>query len=341
VLDNSSGLCVDRFMGDGYFAVNVEGDFKKYNIRFFADARNLDTDSKRIYKDINVYNTDLIYSGVVYINTDEGLKINDYLVFNKTDGLTLEPEEMFGNRRNCQRGDQEVNESNFFNTDKGLVFNSTEGSLCDSYAFPLAEHNIGYVLEVRASYREGVPLRICVTNEYSKRCDLEVSLPAEKSGNSYFYIIPPMGKGAGYTVNVSNYVFGNTLSENELQYVSLVPVSYELIKNIRSNSLAVVGKQDDLFILNEAFDDGWIALCNFRICDADHVKVNNWANGWVFNNGIPDNIRVFFWPHILEYIGFVFLGCLVVFSFRYKEKQITNSLEKPPSDGESHSVDRN
>jgi len=27
---------------------------------------------------------------------------------------------------------------------------------------------------------------------------------------------------------------------------------------------------------------GWVAMCGVLPCKADHVKVNNWANGWIF-----------------------------------------------------------
>jgi len=34
-----------------------------------------------------------------------------------------------------------------------------------------------------------------------------------------------------------------------------------------------------------------------------HILVNNWANGWELE-GNEKNIVVFFWPQILEWLGF-------------------------------------
>jgi hypothetical protein len=337
MLNNSTGLCANKFMGGGQFLTVLTEEANNYALRFFVDARNSNVEIKRNYKDVVVYNTDLIYRGNVQINVKDGIKMGEFLVFNKLDQFTLQPKDMPGNRRVCKQGLSTSN-SNFLDSGKGLVFNSTEGSLCDSYGFPLAAHNTGYVLEIRASYYDGVPLRICLTNEYSKRCDLEVSLPAQKSEGTYFYIVPPMGNGVGYTANVSNFVFGNTMSRNELQYVSLVPISYDLVKNVKTGDSNVV-RGSKIFVLNEAYDSGWVAFCGLKICEAKHVKVNNWANGWVFEKNLPTRVTPIFWPQITEFIGFLVWIPLLVFSFKYKEKQeleevIGNTVSLP-----SHSVD--
>jgi hypothetical protein len=286
-------------------------------MRFFSDARNSKEEVSKNYSDVSLYTMTEVLSGGVGYDPVSSIDIKGYLSFPKLDYLTIEPREIEGNRRVCKIG-QDLEESNFVDSGKGLVFNSTKSSLCDSYDFPLAYHKDGYILEVTSEYIEGVPLRICLTNENSKRCDIEVSLPSTTSEGTYYFMVPPMGEGVGYTVNVSNYVFGDTMSKNELKYLSLIPISYDLIKNIEvSEPKKVVG---NLYVLNEAFDPGWLALCGVWKCNADHVKVNNWANGWVFENNTPGTVRVVFWPQILEYIGFGLFGISLFISFRYKEK---------------------
>jgi len=319
MLDEVTGLCTDIFLSNGTFLSKLEKGIQDYSLRFYADARNSSTELRKKYFEVNVNNIGLVYENQISIENVGSLGLGSYLTFPKNDQLTIETKAIVGNRRSCKRG-VDISDLNFVESDKGIIFNSTKGSLCDSYNFPLASHNVGYVLEVKAKHYEGVPLRICLTNEYSKRCDIEVSLPNNKTEGTYFYIIPPMGNGLGYTVNVSNYVFGDTMSKNELQYVSLIPISYSLVKNIKTNEPTNT-MDSNLYILNEAYDPGWVALCGYRVCNANHIKVNNWANGWVFNNQVSGNIRVFFWPQLLEYIGFVLLATILVFSFRYKEKR--------------------
>jgi hypothetical protein len=47
----------------------------------------------------------------------------------------------------------------------------------------------------------------------------------------------------------------------------------------------------------------------------DHVKINNWANGWNTND---KNIILLFWPQYLEYIGFLML--FIAFLYVLKRK---------------------
>ncbi|HOD01531.1 MAG TPA: hypothetical protein PKH50_02315 [bacterium] len=318
MLDSVSGLCIDHFVGGAYFVSEINSDFNRYNLRFFADARNSRKEVAKRYTDIKIFPVEEILNGSLSYDAYKNLTLKGYLTFLKKDYLTVKPREIFGNRRPCSIG-QELNVSNFVDSGKGIVFNSTKGSLCDSYEFPLASHDNGYVLEVKADYLGGVPLRLCLTNEYSKRCDIEVSLPKEKSG-TYFYFVPSMGSGMGYTLNISNYVFGDTMSKNELEYLSLIPVSYDLIKGFEISEPNT--GNNNVFVFNEAYDPGWLAFCGIAPCPATHVKVNNWANGWVFENSIPDNIHIFFWPQIGEFIGFLLLFLSMFYSFGYKEKEV-------------------
>lgn len=319
MLDDATGLCVDFFEGDKFLSI-IREDVNSYSLRFFSDARNEKGDVVKEFNNIKIGTYNSVLNTSVDVSLDN-LNIDlSSLAFSKQKQFTVHPTEIPGNRRSCKRG-VGLGDSNFISSEKGLIFNSTKGSLCDSYEFPLAYHNTGYVLEVKAKHYSGVPLRLCLTNEYSKRCDLDVSLPSSNIDESFFYFIPPMGDGVGYTLNVSNYVFGDTLSRNELEYLSLVPVSYNLIKNITVGNST--NSPDQTYVLNEAYDDGWLALCGWKVCGAEHVKVNNWANGWVFNRSVPSGIMIVFWPQILGFVGFSFLVLVLLLSFRYKEKDST------------------
>ena len=116
-----------------------------------------------------------------------------------------------------------------------------------------------------------------------------------------------------------------------------------------------IGK-DTLLILSQAYHSGWKAygLSSefkampvgrqvqssklFRILpfvfgeNLEHVKVNNWENGWIIQdnrkqetvnnqNGLItdsyDTVILIFWPQYLEYLGFVLLlGCLGILVFK-------------------------
>ncbi len=222
-----------------------------------------------------------------------------------------------------------------------------------------------------------MPLRICLTNEYSKRCDAYVSLAqasrpyvskivkgvqngqnksaeaGESTGQSspqfvtQYFLVPPMGDGRGYTVNISNLTFGGSVSVNDLEYISLTPFPYNFVKNLHRELEQVKGNKQ-LLVFNQAFESGFVAFCGFRLCPAEHVMVNNWANGWVFEgtadevgdggaasesggSGLGDggvrgggrlldsvdvnNVVILFWPQLLEYLGFLTLALWILFGF--------------------------
>ena len=317
MLDNKLGICVDHMVGNSYSVSDIELGAERYDLRFFVDARNAGIEVEKEYSNIEIDLLEKILEGSVVYDLGRDINMKGYLAFAKKDYLTIQPEEIEGNRRVCKQG-QALNDSNFMDTGSGVVFSSGENSLCDSYSFPLASHKSGYVLEISADFMEGVPMRFCLTNEYSKRCDIEVALPYSSTEDTFYYLIPPMGDGVGYTVNISNYVFGNTVSKNELKYLSLVPISYESLKEIKSAEPRVGDR--DVFVLEEAYDPGWVAFCGPFPCKADHVKVDNWSNGWVFENGQKDNVKVVFLPQYLEYIGFLLWIPILVFAFKYNKK---------------------
>lgn len=59
-----------------------------------------------------------------------------------------------------------------------------------------------------------------------------------------------------------------------------------------------------LLKLSQGYDEGWIAL------DLKHAKVDGWANGWIIpGSGVA---TIFYWPQMLEYLGFGILGVITV-----------------------------
>ncbi|MEK7165907.1 MAG: hypothetical protein AAB874_03835, partial [Patescibacteria group bacterium] len=56
----------------------------------------------------------------------------------------------------------------------------------------------------------------------------------------------------------------------------------------------------------------------------DHVLVNNWSNGWTIKpttyNLPPTTIYIFFWPQLLEFLGFTLLPIPFLFIFRRNKR---------------------
>ena len=159
-----------------------------------------------------------------------------------------------------------------------------------------------------------------------------------------YFLVPPMGEGRGYTVNISNLTFGGSVSVNDLEYLALTPFPYDFIKTLHKELDR--GKPGSLVVYNQAFDRGFVAFCGLLPCPAEHVVVNNWANGWVFgvlvggvsgdgsvvsesggsdlgDGGVvldsidADSVVILFWPQLLEYLGLLALAFWVaVFGFK-------------------------
>ncbi|MBU1327054.1 hypothetical protein KKB64_02040 [Patescibacteria group bacterium] len=101
--------------------------------------------------------------------------------------------------------------------------------------------------------------------------------------------------------------------------------------------------QPTTLILNQAYHPGWKAYIINTSCQLEkqvkellpflfgteikeHVLVNNWANGWrlpspdTTYNLQPTTIILFFWPQLLEYLGFILLPVPFLIAWKIKQK---------------------
>ena len=177
------------------------------------------------------------------------------------------------------------------------MFESTNFNLCDSY-------NINYnpnsysLIEVTSKNYKGLPLRVCLQNTQTYRCDLFLALPKNKELTSNFILIPPF-KGSHRLVFTNQVIEGN-LSKNEISYLAAVKFDYP-----NSFTISKTG-QDSLYYFDTSFEKGFIAICNFNLCNYKHVLVNNWANGWIVPDGFDPakvDVKIIFWPNLLPIVG--------------------------------------
>lgn len=338
IFDSEVGSCIDFYLeNESKQAALLEGSIDRYFLRFYSDAvGNAEGVTKR-YENISADILRQIYSGLAVINPEKKDIVLDKLVFPKEDRLSGNVVGLKGYPRVCPGEKNTSDGYGIERTESSIVYTSSLASICDTFQFPSVDHSTGYILEVKSRNIEGIPLRICLTNEYSKRCDIDVLLPKNEESASVFYLIPPMGEGKGYTVNFSNTVFGEETSINELEYISLVPISYDLIMSMKSLSeFSDSERGQRLFVFNEAYDPGWVVLCGLKRCSAEHLEVNNWSNGWVFDEEVPNDIKIIFWPQYLQYFGyFLFVAGLFVVLTSKKDHM------KPTTSIAPHSIDKN
>lgn len=253
---------------------------------------------------------------------------------------------------NCRNSSTEFGKREAF-SEELEVYSKDRACACFSYGRPFLAHWNGYLVKVSTERISGEPLFFYIVgNKSNNQSKIEENLP---SGVSYFVL----GTGAyyddGYIFGFQNISYTGKETVNKLKSLDIFAFPFDYVKNIQlvkngsiesdpvySNFIdikkknysyyAFIGgnKSYDTLVINQAFDPGWIALCGLKKCGAEHIKVNNWANGWVFENGMPDNVKVLFWPQVLEYVGFGLLAVSLIFSFRYNVK---SASKFPPKEG--------
>ena len=88
------------------------------------------------------------------------------------------------------------------------------------------------------------------------------------------------------------------------------PLQIVNVKKIGTWLYIVETKNDGLLRLSQGYDAGWISPW------LEHVKVDGWANGWMVPGSVT--IVIFYWPQLLEYLGFGMLGVTIVLLLRKK-----------------------
>lgn len=185
------------------------------------------------------------------------------------------------------------------------VFDSSSKNICDSYEIGFDSKNY-LLMEIKSKNVSGLPLRLCLQNTQTKRCDIFMPLPKNKDFVSDFIILPPFE--GPHILSFTNQIIEGSPSRNEIKYLGVTKIPYNSLFSSFEN------KKDlkNIYFYGLAYEKGFIAFCGLWPCSYDHVLVNNWANGWVLPEGQNTdeiNIKVVFWPNFLPLIGFaLFFG---------------------------------
>jgi hypothetical protein len=207
---------------------------------------------------------------------------------------------------------------------------------------PELPQKYGYLIKIRSKNIKGSPLFFYVTDQTKKQSIIEEKL---RNKTEYFILPYKFDYGLGYSFVFQNKFYKNYPSQNILEEVSVYLFPYEQLKsakfikkdlfltnssftnnykskksnyftyNVSINNETV--KQFNNLILYQSYSPGWVAFSNGKMLP--HVKVNNWANGWLLDNN-STNIKIFFWPQYLEFLGFGLLGLTLIFILLYRPK---------------------
>ncbi len=205
-----------------------------------------------------------------------------------------------------------------------------------------------YLLSIKSRKLSGFPLTLTVASLSNQHKYLLTFLNDSRELVAEYFVLPPFESfDQGIEIRINNHSFNNTPSVSEVSFLSLTPVPFAYLtdirlqqtetvksarsKNIVMNQLSYWRYQGSLpnelqnnLILSQAFDSGWRAYLDDRELK-EHVLVNNWANGWV----IPDNacvnakcqIKIIYWPQYLQFGGFALLGLAFIWVILLYKRQ--------------------
>jgi hypothetical protein len=176
----------------------------------------------------------------------------------------------------------------------------------DTFSYQELLHNQSYLLLIEAQNESGLPLRLCLKNYTSERCDLYDNL---KDGQNIFFIPKSDPRGQGYDVNLSNYAVGPIKSVNFLKSIKIVPLDYEFL-NYQENP------KGEYLTNNQSYEPNWRAYIYQKPFNLKSlgkpVLLNGWENGWPMEQEAKGQIIFFFLPQLLEYFGFFLILILIV-----------------------------
>ncbi|TSC88214.1 MAG: Uncharacterized protein G01um10145_923 [Microgenomates group bacterium Gr01-1014_5] len=213
-----------------------------------------------------------------------------------------------------------------------------------AYYLEKLPHGTGYLVGVESRNVKGKSLMFWIENSNTRKSDLETYLPDKKGWQTSYFVQPPMEKdGAGYALHFDNISIGADQTINDLRKVSIYSFPYKLLTSMYLHPKDLVLPQQEIstvetehktpdmyrvtlatpstgtLVLSQAYHDGWKAYeGDFQYLAPilgreikEHVKVNNWENGWQ----LPDNttkVTILFLPQYLQFLGyFLAIGSII------------------------------
>lgn len=201
------------------------------------------------------------------------------------------------------------------------------GAACDYSELAGISTDLPYLMRLSGENIAGRSVKVFLFNQGSKRNDLEYLLGKRVFDQSFALLVSSWA--SLYTLNTETRSFGelakNTLNGVEVRYLPLLQIagarvgkSEATVSTLKVGEVKKTGtwlylvrvEGEGLLRLSQGYDKGWISW------GLEHVKVDGWANGWI----IPSarSVILFYWPQLLEYLGFGILGVTIVWIVKYK-----------------------
>ena len=347
----------DTKISSQYYAINAD-DLGKLNLKIYIDARGSKQKITQTFENLAINITPPSFSTeitpqIIQASLDytKQKKTNEYFIdlpYSGNRELSREITDHRSTGGDCSivnpRGP--ILQSKVVlktEQDEFIRYNSEEGSFCDHFSYEGLPRNQSYLVSIVSRNIEGLPIRLCITNNYSKRCDIYTHLTSSPTFKKEYFLLPSMGDGEGFDININNFAIKRIPSINDLKSINIIPIPLNWLsliktgdnkeKSVRLSAKSVEHPNPSLYLvslptstsseiltLSQSFENGWKAyeVNNLGIISQifpfmfgkeikKHILVNNWANGWEIDNVKEKSIIIVYLPQYLEYFGFILL----------------------------------
>ena len=193
------------------------------------------------------------------------------------------------------------------------------------YNFPNAKLNQDYLVEVNYQYLSGLPAKISAVSQNSRHKYFDTKLEKSTQNSTVWFIIPAhetQDFQPGINIIFDTSPLKQVPSKNQINYVKLYPFN---LNNLiyQKNNLSPITNSKYIFY-PQSYSKGWLAFYFDGLKPVflkNHLLANNWSNAWEVPSTIDDpqsTIRIFFWPQLLQYLGFVITISALILVFKKK-----------------------
>lgn len=356
-----------------YFAIKTT-DIPNLEIKIFLDSSDIIASKKVTYEDISFSQASPLFEAKI---TKEELNILKLAVNSKTTGIVIP---FSGNQDlsrditklpktggNCgiinPRGPAPTSREVVKNQSTDYIrYTSDDGSFCDHFSYQELNASQTYLIAIKSRNIKGLPIRLCIANLESKRCDLYTILPKNKDFKTDVYLLPATVTNEGFDININNFAIKRIESINDIASINVIPIPYNWLSKIENGSSpkdtdstrqavnlfshpnsslytlnAFKQNNNHAIVLSQTYAKGWhayeVPALNlvtqifpfvFGKELKDHLLIDNWANGWKLNDSSNPLVIVYL-PQYLEYFGIIItiLAFIIIVSrLRFKKHSI-------------------
>ncbi|HWS49068.1 MAG TPA: hypothetical protein VN174_03410 [Candidatus Methanoperedens sp.] len=197
-----------------------------------------------------------------------------------------------------------------------------------AYNFPNAKLKESYLVKIISEHNQGLPLKISAVSDNSQNKYFDTLLQTIPGSNTSWFYIPArqtddFDRGLTFIFNNTSFSQKN---QNYINQIVLYPIFIEQNIAIPNLSRQYLNSNSNIFyyktkltspssstlVLPQSYSSGWTAFYfkGLKPVILNHTLINNWANGWTIpesSSQNPISIHIFFWPQLLESLGFILL----------------------------------